>query len=620
LPELIVVNRISLPWLALWVLLLVTPEAGRASGIVTNCTESDLRVALRGGGFVVLACDSAISLTSPLLIGKETVLDATGHTASITSAQTTNTGSLFVVQPGANLILRNLTVSGVQLVKTNSTNGDDGTAALGAALYIDRGVVTLDGCTFVNHDVTGGAGADGVKLGATGGNGGPGAGAAVYNSGGQLLVTNCVFSGNSATGGRGGAGAAGQANGNGASGGHGGNGGSGSGGAIFNTANGLLTVFDSTFASNQVAGSSAGLGGLGAGGLGFSGTAGDSGGGLGAALYNDSGQVTIINSTFVANSGTGARGSAGAAGTSSMQPGRGTTGGSALGAGLFNNAGSVALTNCTFVSNSLTGGSGGQGGTGITFGFGGDGGSGGNGGDALGAGVYTSRGTTVIVNSTFTDNGVFGGGAGQGGAGSGIGSEGASGRQGNQVGAALFNAGGVSELRNSILANSASGANAGGTISDEGFNISSDASPRLSAEGSRNQLDPLLGSFGLAGGLVPTITLASNSPAIDAITAPAGNGAPPFDQRGAMRVEPYDIGAFEFDGTFTVPSLQAQLVTNQVVLSWPAIGNFALQTTPTLSTNNLWLTLTNQPSSASGMRTLTVTSTNQASFYRLAAP
>ena len=342
---------------------------------------------------------------------------------------------------------------------------------------------------------------------------------------------------------------------------------------------------------------------------------------VGAALYNDSGQVTIINSTFVGNSGSGAAGSTGAAGTTTVQPENGTTGGSALGAGLFNNAGSVALTNCTFVSNSLTGGPGGQGGTGNTFGFGGDGGNGGNGGEALGGGVYTSsRGTTVIVNTTFTDNGVIGGSVGQGGAGSGIGDEGKPGGQGSQAGAALFNAGGVLELRNSILANSASGPNVGGTISDEGFNISSDSSAKLSAAGSRNQLDPLLGSFSLAGGLVPTITLASNSPAINAITAAGENGAPPFDQRGAMRVEPYDIGAFEFDGTLAMPRLQAQLVTNQVVLSWPAVGNFLLQKSPTLSTNHLWLTLTNQPNTADSVRTITVPSSNQTGFYRLARP
>jgi hypothetical protein len=615
------VNRHLLTGLASCLLLLVAPVALRASGTVTNCTEADLLVALRGGGSVILACDSTISLTRPLLIIKDTVLDGAGHRPVITSGQQTNAGPLFVVQPGATLVLRGLTVSGAQLAGVAATGGQDGLSVLGAALYIDHGMVTLDGCTFANHSVSAGKGSDAVNSGEDGGDGGLGAGAAVYNTGGQLFITNCVFSANQAIGGQGGAGGDARLGANGRAGGQGGNGGNGSGAAIYNTGSGLLTIFNCTFASNFVAGSSAGLGGSGSGVLGFDGSAGESGAGLGAAIYNDRGQVAIVNSTFTANRGYGAAGADGLDATRSFLPQDGMTGGSALGAGVFNLAGTVTLTNCTFVGNSVTGGTGGNGGRGSPLGFGSDGGDGGDGGPALGAGLYTAgQATTVLVNATFSDNAAAGGFGGAGGAGTGLGDAGDPGNDGTQAGAALFNAAGILRVRNSILAYSVSGSNAGGSVTDEGFNISSDASAHFTAAGSRNQLDPLLGSYTTAGGPVPTMTLSSNSPAIDAITVSGGNGAPPFDQRQFLRLEPFDIGAFEFDGIPSSLKLQVQRTTNQVVLSWPAAGNFMLQTSTDPSLTNQWLFLTAQPSTADGVRTLAIPAADRTRFFRLAQP
>jgi hypothetical protein len=342
---------------------------------------------------------------------------------------------------------------------------------------------------------------------------------------------------------------------------------------------------------------------------------------LGGAVFNDGGRIAIINSTFVGNTGTGAAGVAGTSGTGTLQPHEGGAGGSALGGGLFNLSGTVTLTNCTFVENLMRGGQGGTGGAGSTFGFGGDGARGGSGGDALGAGIYSdAQAITIAVNNTFTDNVVVGGPGGNGGPGTGVGNNGGTGNQGSQDGAALFNGGGVLQLRNSILANSSSGSNAGGVITDSGYNLSSDATPKLSAPGSRNGVDPLLGSYTTAGGLVPTITLATNSPAVNAINTPDNNGAPPFDQRHALRVAPYDIGPYELDGTFTAPDLQVHLATNQVVLSWPAAGNFLAQTTTNLVPTNQWVTIADTPTTANGLNILVITPTNSASFFRLAKP
>jgi hypothetical protein len=601
--------------LASWI---TSVPRGYASGTVTNCTESDLRIALLGGGTALLACDSTITLASPIVVAKQTVLDGTGHNPSVSGPGASGTGTVFIVQPGASLTLRNLTVTNGRLVGPNGTNGAAGQPARGAAIYCDHGIVTLDGCTVSGHSVAGGAGSTGFDAVGNGGNGGDATGAAIFNFGGQLVVTNTTFSGNSATGGAGGSGIASSTRG---AGGRGGNGGMGSGAAIYNTANGLASVFSSLFSSNSVTGSAAGIGGPGSGLLGFPGGTGTAGSAFGAAICNESGTVTIVDSTFVANAGVGAPGSPGAAAGGNIVGANGSTGGSAQGGGVFNGSGTLSLTNCTFAENSLDGGAGGPGGAGGTFGFGSEGGPGGDGGAALGAGICVSpQGITLIVNCTFSDNGVTGGAGGVGGAGGGLGGQGPVGTVGTAVGGAVFNQGGNVQLKNSILAYSLSGGNVSGIISDDGFNLSSDATPKLNAQGSRNNIDPLLGSFTPAGGLVPTLTLLSNSPAINAITAPQGNGGPAFDQRNALRVAPYDIGAFEFGGTVGIPSLTAQILAKQIILSWAVSGSFALETATTLSTNSLWLNVGAQPSTMGSLQTVTVPTTNQASFYRLIAP
>jgi hypothetical protein len=598
---------------------LISPA--RASGTITNCAASDLGLALLGGGSVVLACDSTIFLTNPIVVVKETVLDGTGHSPVLSTTGATNPGPMFLVSPGVSLTLRGLTLSNGRLVGANgNTNGLPGQDAKGAAIYSDHGNVTIDGCTLSGHVVTGGAGAAGSGSGGSGGRGGVGAGAAIYNSGGTLLATNTTFSGNSASGGTGGTGGSNSTGLGGGDGGSGGNGGSGQGAAIYNTSGGVVMVLDCLFSSNTVSGSAAGVGGIPSGLLGFPGDNGDSGSGFGAAIFNDNGALSVVNSTFVLNSGSGGSGANGAAGTGTFQPTSGSSGGSAQGAGIYNSGGLASLTNCTLTGNSLLGGTGGSGGSGSTFGLTGSGAAGGSGGDAVGAGLCGGpQGTSIIVNCTFSDNSLTGGTGGLGGAGNGTAGNGHAGKTGAEIGGAVYGEGGPVLLKNSILAFSISSPNAGGTVRDAGFNLSSDASPTMTATGSRNQIDPLLGSFTQAGGQVPTITLSSNSPAIDAITDPAGNGAPAFDQRNAARVAPFDIGAYEFDGT-SGPTLQARIAGAQMLLSWPA-GGYTLQTAATLPGTASWLTVLGQPfTPTGGVFTMSISATNQAGFYRLKKP
>jgi len=118
-------------------------------------------------------------------------------------------------------------------------------------------------------------------------------------------------------------------------------------------------------------------------------------------------------------------------------------------------------------------------------------------------------------------------------------------------GAVYVAAGAAATAVNTILANSLSGSNCFGTLTDAGHNISSDASCNFTSAGSLNSTNPNLGPFGNYGGPTATIPLLAGSPAIDAGDAAA---CPAVDQRGISR--PYgagcDIGAFESAPPYTV--------------------------------------------------------------------
>jgi hypothetical protein len=198
-------------------LLVQVSQGALAGGIITNCTEAALLSALRGGGSVQLACDTVIPLTSTIFVNKDMVLDGTGHRTGLSSGASlaTNQSRFFYVQPGVKLTLRNLTLTGGSISAANATNGVSGSSVLGAGIYVDRAVLTLEGCTLSDFRISGGAGADALRPSDRGGNGGHAKGAVIYNDGGAIVITNTVFAGNTATGGAGARGAAGASIGNG---------------------------------------------------------------------------------------------------------------------------------------------------------------------------------------------------------------------------------------------------------------------------------------------------------------------------------------------------------------------------------------------------------------------
>jgi hypothetical protein len=152
-----------------------------AGGLVTNCTEADLRSALAGGGTVTFECDGTITLTSEMVITNNTVINATGHTISLSG---NNSVRIFAVTNGATLSLANLTLR-------------DGRAQYGGAINNVNGRVELLNCTLDGNVAV--AGTNDIARGG-----------AIWNSGSltsRLIVANSVFSRNQVEGGisRGGA-------------------------------------------------------------------------------------------------------------------------------------------------------------------------------------------------------------------------------------------------------------------------------------------------------------------------------------------------------------------------------------------------------------------------------
>ena len=415
-------------------------------------------------------------------------------------------GRLFEVLTNGALVISNLTLTGGFLGGTDGTNGADGRnrsnsgddggngsageSVVGGAVY-NAGILTLIQCRLLTNSVAGGFGGDG-------GNGGSG-----YLEGGN--------------------------------GGNGGAGGRASGGAIYNI--GSLLASNCTFAGNSAIGGDAGFGGDGGGG-GFPGDAGNGAAGApgsGGAIYN-LGVARIHNSSFIGNSALG--GYSSTAGTKDSNTGRdGATGGSAMGGGIYN-SNSVQLVNCTFANNSVLGGNGGNGGYGFF-----QGGDGGNGGTGAGGGVY-SYATTALTNCTLSGNFAKGGTNGVAGTG---GFPGSDGSMGASRGGNIARDAGSFVLANSLLASPTSGGNGYGTITDAGYNVSSDNSVNLTATGSLKNTDPKLSAIGEFGGPTLTFMPQIGSPAIDRGSAGA---CLTIDQRGVSRPAGLacDSGAVESQG------------------------------------------------------------------------
>jgi hypothetical protein len=593
-------------------LLLLVPLAARGGGVVTDCTEANLRAAMSGGGLVTFASDGTITLAGTITNETDTVLDGTGHQVTLSG---NNAVTVLQVNSGTHLTVAKLTIA-------------NGLGLWGGGIYNETGTVDLVSVTLRNNVAT-----NAVLRSAEGGNGGgiynqgtlnatnclftgnaarqrdtvdyfpgfpdgyistPCLGGAIYNDG-QLNLFNCSFNGNGASAAPGyqywmigpccpaGASAGRKA----------------AGGAIFSR--GLLTVSFCTFATNAASsgwsvtqpatsvGTLPGLagteadggaicslgplaihsssfignritGGAGGGGGGNgSGVPGDVGGlggaGNGGAIFNGGGGV-IANCALIGNVASGGPGGSGGYGTYHLDlgfsGGPGGGGGGVAGGALFN-GGTLSLVNCTVAGNSAAGGAGGTGGAGS----GGpsripaNGGNGGTGGIGSGA-VSDTNGLVALTNCTFALNLAAGGVGGSGGPAGSMGQPGATGTNGTARGG-LVSLGAT--LINCLLATNVP-ANCHGSLNDAGHNLSSDGACAFTSAGSLNNTDPKLGPLANNGGPTLTMALLPDSPAID---AGDNSAAPLTDQRGIPRPvgSSADIGAYEFTAVLQISRTQA---------------------------------------------------------------
>jgi len=202
--------------------------------------------------------------------------------------------------------------------------------------------------------------------------------------------------------------------------------------------------------------------------------------------------------------------------------------------GAICNGGTLMITGTTFSTNSSQGNSGGYGGaiytyagtlsvTNSTFYL--------NSATTSGGAIYSQGGTVQVSNSTFGINAENIGGGG-----------------------ALANAGSTFLMQNGIVANSGNGGNCAGTITSDGYNLSSDSTCNFAGPGDLNGLNPKLGALHGNGGPTQTMALLKGSPALDAGN-PAGcrdfsGNLLKTDQRGLPRpgggeTTGCDMGAYE---------------------------------------------------------------------------
>jgi hypothetical protein len=283
------------------------------------------------------------------------------------------------------------------------------------------------------------------------------------------------------------------------------NGKGGNGGGINNS--GTLTVANSTLSGNS---STVGLGGA----------------------IDSSGTLTVTNSTISGNSSAYEGGGINSNGTLTVTNST-LSGNSApyFGGGIYFYSGTLTVTNSTLSGNSATG---------------------------LGGGIYNYIGTLTVTNSTLSGNSApnsYGGGIYNQAGPLAVTNSTLSGNSATYGGGGIF---GTMTAKNTIVANSPSGGNCSGTVTSDGHNLSDDGSCFSGV----SDIIVLPGAAGLDpsglqnnGGPTQTIALLPASPAVDAIPigpinyCTATDGVTPIstDQRGVARPQgpACDIGAFE---------------------------------------------------------------------------
>ena len=319
---------------------------------------------------------SALAITTPITISGPTG----SHGLTIARDSGVANLRLFVVSSAGNLTLQNSTLSGGTHIGGNGGGTNDGgsgggAAGLGGAIF-NQGTLAIQNSTLTGNTARGGNGGDSRVAGAHGGGGGGG-----LNSSAADVTDGDGTAGGGPNGGIGGSFGGDH---NGVGGGVGGGGGGGYGVGGFQTDGGD--------------GGSGGFGGGGGGGA----YGGDyEGGGGGDGGFGGGGGGGGYDRAFEGGGGGGAGfgGGGGRYGRGRGDGFGGGGGGAGLGGAVFNQGGAVTITNSTLSGNSVAAGA-----------AGGNGGA--ASGQAFGGAVFSRNGSVTVLNSTFTSNTAANGGTG----------------------------------------------------------------------------------------------------------------------------------------------------------------------------------------------------------------
>jgi len=476
---------------------------------------------------------------NPVITSRITIL---AYGATLQKSGTANF-RLFTVGDTGHLTIRRARIRGFHAKGGDGADGGGGGLGAGGAIFVFRGALVIDACTFQDNYALGGIGGDssGGGGGGMGGNGGEstysgggggggargnGGGGAVQGGGGGGTLSN----GSGGTASRGGSGGfACGGDGGSASDGHNGRcaGGGGGGGGDDYTYEPLYPAKDGgdgQYGGGGGGGANKGNGGGGRGGF----------GGGGGAAHKEAAAFDA------SNGGDGGFGGGGGAGGEAVfyynadggdggflagegNDGRGGGGGAGLGGAIFNDSGDVDIRNSTFAGNYVVGGFSRQAQDGVSG----------------GGAILSRRGRLTVLNSTISGNEARIGG-------------------GILVVQDSENAPTTIVLENTIVANngtnecaiSAMGAIAGAFVG----NLITSNTPQglkyqretfVGCQGVVTTEDPLLGPLQYNQGATPTMAIGPASPAFNAAD-PATSL--PVDQRNSPRPGNggVDIGAFEF--------------------------------------------------------------------------
>ena len=350
------------PVLAAGTTIAVTTATDNSTGTAANCpgascslrdaltlavtapqpVEIDLQPVTYSLSFTDSAATAAYAPTGLPVVS--TTVTIVGNGATITRGA--GQFRLFAVGPTGTLALQTVTLSS-GLARGNDGGGTDrggtggGGAGLGGAIYNAGGTVRLVAATLAANSAVGGSG--GPLAGANDFNGGDGGNFGSSGGGAGGTGAGNGASGGFGSGGGGGA-AASTAGGTGGAGGFGG----GGGGA------GSIAVQGNTAHTGGSGGFGGGVGGNGNNTNGFDNGGGGGGGGFGGAVFTNGGSVTLVNTTLTGNTAQGGAGgnhntrciSAGVCGS-----GFDGAPGSGIGGALFNHGGTVTMTNTTIAGN-----------------------------------------------------------------------------------------------------------------------------------------------------------------------------------------------------------------------------------------------------------------------------